>query len=185
MALVEHHDVVQTLAPNRTYHSLDVSVLPRRAWGRDDFRDPHRIDSLAEVLAIRGVDGRATDSAEQCPTGTLGYLAGEPSRSGMLGDGRVNDHPAIVGQNDHYIKQPKRRRCHDEHIDRSDAGGLIAQKAAPGRRRRTSSSHHVLGDCRLAGLDAELEQLAVDPGRAPERVGAAHLADQLANFAIH
>jgi hypothetical protein len=28
MALVEDHDVLQTLAANRTDHALDVSVLP-------------------------------------------------------------------------------------------------------------------------------------------------------------
>jgi hypothetical protein len=40
MALVEDYDVIQTLAADRTDHALDVSVLPGRAWCRDDFRDP-------------------------------------------------------------------------------------------------------------------------------------------------
>src|SRR3989304_1241512 len=34
----------------------------------------------------------------------------------------------------------------------------------------------------LADLDAELEQFAVDAGRAPERVGQAHLMDQLTDL---
>jgi hypothetical protein len=54
-------------------------------------------------------------------------LAGEPRRGGMLGDGRVKDPPAIVGQGDHHIKQAKRNRGHNEHIDRSDAGRLIVR----------------------------------------------------------
>jgi hypothetical protein len=29
MALVEDYEMIQTLAPNRTDHALDVSVLPR------------------------------------------------------------------------------------------------------------------------------------------------------------
>ncbi len=62
---------------------------------------------------------------------------------------------------------------------------MIAQKAAPGLSRHISSSHHVLGDCRLADFDAELEQLAVDPRRSLERVGAAHLTNQLANFSMY
>ena len=103
----------------------------------------------------------------------------------MLGDGHVKNPPAIVGQDDHHIQQAKRNRGHNEHIDRSDAGRLIAQKAAPGRRRPTWFSYHVLGDSRLADFDPELEQLAVDPGRTPERIGAAHLTNQLTNFAIH
>jgi hypothetical protein len=72
----------------------------------------------------------------------------------VLCDIKSHNLPAIVGQNDHHVKQPKRCGRYDEHIDRSDAGGLIAQKAAPGWRRPTSSSQHVLGDCRLADLDA-------------------------------
>jgi hypothetical protein len=78
----------------------------------------------------------------------------------------------------------KRYGSDDEHIDRSDANRLIAQKAAPGRRWPTSSSHHILGDGRLTDLDAELEQLAMDPGRSLEGIGPAHLTDQLANFSI-
>jgi len=44
MALVEDHDLVETLAANRTDHALDVGVLQGRVWCRDDFRDPHRFD---------------------------------------------------------------------------------------------------------------------------------------------
>ena len=33
----------------------------------------------------------------------------------------------------------------------------------------------------LADIDAELEQLAVDPRRAPKRIGDGHLPNQLAN----
>src|ERR1035437_4344910 len=102
----------------------------------------------------------------------------------MLGDGCAPDLSAIVSQNDHHVEQPKRRGRHDEHVDRSDAFGVIAEEASPGLRRRPSSSHHVLGHRSLADLDAELKQLTVDPARAPERVGTAHLLDQIPNLAI-
>jgi hypothetical protein len=41
-----------------------------------------------------------------------------------------------------------------------------------------------LANRRLADLDAEHEQLTVDPGRAPQRVGDAHLPNQIANLAL-
>jgi hypothetical protein len=72
-----------------------------------------------------------------------------------------------------------------EHIDRSDAGGLIAEKAAPTRGRLPSYSHHVFGNRRLAYLDAELEQFAVNPGSSPERIGGVHLPNKIPNFAIY
>src|SRR5207253_2316111 len=75
--------------------------------------------------------------------------------------------PAIVGQDDHYIEQPKRRASHDKHVDGGNTLGLIEQEATPGRRRPASPSHHILGLRGLAYLDAELEQLAMDSGRPP------------------
>ena len=37
---------------------------------------------------------------------------------------------------------------------------------------------HVLGDRGLPDLNAELKQLTMDPGRAPERVGQTDIADE-------
>jgi len=37
----------------------------------------------------------------------------------------------------------------------------------------------------LADLEAELEKLTVDPRRTPERIGAAHLPNKIANLAMH
>src|SRR5277367_6837769 len=103
----------------------------------------------------------------------------------MFGDGGAYDLPTIVRQNDHDVEQPKRRGRNNEHIDRSDALGVTPQEGPPVLRRCSPSSHHVLRDGRLADLEAELEQLTVDPGRTPERVGAAHLPNKIANLAIH
>src|ERR1700730_19037680 len=103
----------------------------------------------------------------------------------MFGDGRVNDLPAIVAKDDRNIEQPKRRACYDKHVDGGDTLDLIEQEATPGKRRRSSSSHHVLGDCRLADLDAELEQFTVDSRCTPEGIGAAHLPNQITSLAIH
>ena len=44
---------------------------------------------------------------------------------------------------------------------------------------------HMSPDGCLADLDAELEKLAMDPGRTPERIGSAHPPNEIANLAIH
>jgi hypothetical protein len=59
----------------------------------------------------------------------------------MQGDIKSHNLPAIVGQNEHYIQQPKRCSSHDKHVDGSDTLGLIEQEATPGRGRRTASAH--------------------------------------------
>src|SRR6266481_442857 len=109
MALIEDHYVIQTFTANRTDHALDVRVLPRRAWRRDDFRDVHRFDSAAKLRAIRCVAVSQQIPRSSVPRERLGYLAREPRCGRMLGDSRAHDLPATMGQNDHYVEQPKRR----------------------------------------------------------------------------
>ena len=44
---------------------------------------------------------------------------------------------------------------------------------------------HVFGDRGLTDVNAELEEFSMDPGSAPQRVGQAHVTDQMANFERH
>src|SRR5258708_38566997 len=74
MALVEDHDVVEAFATDRTDHALDVRVLPGRAWRRDDFRDPHRLDPAAEVPVIRRIAIANQIAQSSVPRNRLGYL---------------------------------------------------------------------------------------------------------------
>ena len=62
---------------------------------------------------------------------------------------------------------------------------MVAKKRLPSLRRRSSPPSHVLGDRRLPDIDAKLEQFAVDPWSAPERVGDADVSDQLPNVYRH
>jgi hypothetical protein len=102
----------------------------------------------------------------------------------MLRDLEPHDLTAAMSQDEHDKEQPECRGRHGEHVDRSDAVGLIAQEGAPGRRRQARLTHHVLGNGRLADLETELEQLTVDARRTPERVGSAHLPGQVTDFAL-
>src|SRR6266480_7845770 len=56
---------------------------------------------------------------------------------------------------------------------------MVAKKRLPSLARRSSPPNHVLGNRRLPDLDAKLEEFAVDPWSALERVGDADVADQL------
>ncbi len=65
---------------------------------------------------------------------------------------------------------------------RGNPFGVVAQEGLPSLQWRSPVSCHILGDRGLSHIDAELEEFAMDPGSAPERVGEAHVADQLADF---
>src|ERR1019366_7208455 len=83
------------------------------------------------------------------------------------------------------IEQTKRDCRHDEQIHRRAAVGMIMKERLPPLRWRASSPGHILGQARLTDADAELEQFSMDPRRAPQRIGNAHLADQPADLRRH
>src|SRR6516225_1801382 len=58
---------------------------------------------------------------------------------------------------------------------------MIAKEGLPALRWWPPSLCHVFCNGRLADNDAQLEQLAVNPWRSPQRVGNAHLANELAD----
>jgi len=59
---------------------------------------------------------------------------------------------------------------------------VVTQEGVPSLGRRPTSPDHVLRDARLSDLEAELEQLAVDARRTPQRIFPAHLAYQRAQL---
>src|SRR5262245_44875775 len=88
-------------------------------------------------------------------------------------------------QDQQAIQKSERDRRHHEQVHRSDAIRMIAQKGSPPLRRPSPPPRHVLGYARLPDIDAEFEQLAVDPRRTPQRIGKAHVADQPTNLQRH
>ncbi|MGH7006117.1 MAG: hypothetical protein ACREIP_19410, partial [Alphaproteobacteria bacterium] len=69
-------------------------------------------------------------------------------------------------------------------IDGRDVGSVIAQEGAPTLGRWPAALDHVLGDCRLGHLEAELWELAVNAWRSPQLIFFAHSTNQGTKFAI-
>ena len=82
----------------------------------------------------------------------------------------MGEPSSMVTKNDHGIQQLKRRGRDHEHVDRGDGCHMIPQEAAPSRGGSLRALKEVPADSRVAQLDAELEQFAVDARRAPERI---------------
>ena len=59
---------------------------------------------------------------------------------------------------------------HREEVDGDQLQRMILEKCAPRLRRRFAVAHHVFADAALTDVDAELEQLTVDPWRTPSRI---------------
>src|SRR3974390_630663 len=108
-----------------------------------------------------------------------------PFRGGLRCDAEPQDLPPAVAHDQQPIQQPKRQRRHHKQIHRGDTICMIAQKRLPSLRRRRPPSRHILGDAGLANVDAELEQFTMNARCAPQRVGNAHLPDQLPDRSRH
>ena len=122
----------------------------------------------------------------KCPrsdeiTGSLVPSAG-PLRGWMRGGPEPQKPAPIMPQDEQTIEKPERNRRHHEQVHRGDAVWMVAQKRSPALRRGPPPPRHVLGHTRLPDIDAEFEQLAMDPRSSPQRIGKAHVADQLADI---
>jgi hypothetical protein len=96
----------------------------------------------------------------------------------------MEDLSSLVTEDDQGVEQPKPGRHDDEHVDGCSVLHMVSQERAPGRGGDRGPPRQVSADRGLADLDAELEQLAVDTGSAPQRVRFTHLADQVTDLAV-
>ena len=67
-----------------------------------------------------------------------------------------------------------------EKIDRHQGLEVIVEEGTPSLRGGLANTDHILGDARLTDVDAEFQQFPVKTRRTPERILAAHGADELA-----
>jgi hypothetical protein len=68
----------------------------------------------------------------------------------------------------------------DQEINRRNPLHMIAKESLPRLQWPIRSGHHVDRNRGLGDLDAELEQLAMDLGSAPQRVLKTHSSDEVA-----
>ena len=103
----------------------------------------------------------------------------------VLRDIEMDDFSSLMAEDDQRVEKLKPCRYDNEHVDGGGVMHVIVQERAPGRGGDLGTPRQISANRGLADLDAELEQLAVDAGRAPKRVCPAHLADQITDLAAH
>jgi hypothetical protein len=82
-------------------------------------------------------------------------------------------------QQDHKnVEHPEGRSRHDEEVDGDEVGEVVLEERAPGLRGWLRATRHEPGNSSLRDVEPELEQLAVDTRRAPERIGERHGANE-------
>src|ERR1700682_4206286 len=94
----------------------------------------------------------------------------------------MDDFSSLMAEDEQGVENPRPGRYDNEHVDGGGVVHVIVQERAPGRGGNLGPPWKISANRGLADLDAELEQLAVDTGRAPKRVCQAHLADQITDL---
>src|SRR6266404_2291384 len=182
VSLAEHNNVVKAFSSDRTNQPFSVCVLPRGARRCWSVANAHRSKSAAKDLTIGPVPVTNEIAGSLFPPACFRDLICDPFCVRMRCDAKPQNMSPAVPRDQQSIEPAKRDRRHDEHIHRSDPVSVIAEECPPALGRRVSSPDHVLGHARLSDIDAELEQLSMNPRRSPQRIGNTHLTDKLADL---
>src|SRR4030095_13615455 len=119
------------------------------------------------------------------PWKCLAELLSRPFCGGMSRDCEMENASPVMCQHQKYIEDLKLYRRHCKKVDRYEALEMVLEEGPPSLRGWFSTAHQALADTRLTDLDAKFKQLAMNARSSPQRVFAAHGANQLANFLRH
>ena len=109
-------------------------------------------------------------------------LLNHPTHGRVGCDRKVNDLPATVGQDQEHVQRGEPNRVDGEEVDGPGDVQVIPQERQPsgGLASRVLGLDHILADRVFAGrLVAQEQQRVANLPRAPERILAAELSDQV------
>jgi hypothetical protein len=112
----------------------------------------------------------------------LPQLLSSPLRGWVGGHIGVQNATPVMSQLEEHVKDLEADRGHREEVDGDQLLSMILQKCAPSLRRRIAAAHHVFADAAFTDVDAELEQLTVDPWCTPKWILSAHFDDQISHL---
>ena len=105
----------------------------------------------------------------------------DPTGGGMLSDVEMNNLSPVMANNKEAVQQVEGDRRDSEKIHGGDHFAMIAKKGlpAPGKSWILGGSLHPAGDASLGYIEAQHEELAVNPGSSPGRIVCHHLEDEI------
>ena len=179
VSLIEHDNVVQTLAADRAHQPFDVRRLPGRARGDPDFLQTQSLGAALEERAVNAVTVAQQVLRGRREREGFPELLSRPSRRRGRYDIEVQNAAAMMRQDNKDVQEVKVEGGDDQEVDRHHAAEVIAEESRPVLGWGPADMRdHVLGDGALGNGQAKLKEFTVDAGSPPERIGATHLADQ-------
>src|SRR5271157_1530935 len=172
--------MISALAPDRPDQAFNIAVLPgctERGGPVPDAHRPHPCledASKCSVIVANEIFRRAV------PGKRLGDLPRKPLGRRISGHRGPQQPPSSVAKNKKCVELFKGNRRDHKEINRCNPLGVIAKEGLPGLRWPIPPGHHVDRNRRLGDINAQPEQLAMDPGRSPRRVLKTHSSNEIA-----
>src|SRR5438874_3450530 len=176
--------MIDALASDRSDQPFGKALLPRRAWGDRLVTDAHGAQSVRDGSVVDSIPIADHVARRLSPRECFGDLACDPVRGRMGCDIDPDEVSAGQPNDDKGIEQVEANARNNEQVHGGDVRRVVTQEGAPALGRRSTSLDHVLRDARLSDLKAELEQLAMDARRTPQRIFRAHPPDQRAQVRV-
>src|SRR5215471_12544677 len=119
------------------------------------------------------------------PRKGLTQLLDGPFRGRTRSDAKMQNAPSVVRQYQEHVQDLEPDRRHRKKVHGNHGLHVVVQEGPPGLGGRIVTARQVFAHAGLADVNAQLEQLAVNPRSAPEWVFTTHGANQLAYFLGH
>ncbi len=171
--------MVEEFASDGADQTLGEGVLPGGARCRENLGNAHAFRASPELVAVNAVAIAKKVARRRVIGESLDDLLRRPGGSGGIGDVEVHDLPAMMQQDHEDVEHSKGRSGHDEEVDRDEVADVVLEERAPSLRGWFRPTRNEPGHGALRDVEAELEQLAVNARRAPERIRERHGAHEI------
>ena len=174
--------MISALAPDRPDQAFNIAVLPGCTDRGGPVPDAHRPHPCLEDASKCSVIIANEIFRRAVPGKRLGDLPRKPLGCRVSGHRGPQQPSSSVAKNKKCVELFEGDRRDHKQINRCNPLGVIAKERLPALRWPIPPGHHVDRNRRLGDLKAQSEQLAMDPGRSPQRVLKAHSSNEVAQF---
>jgi hypothetical protein len=134
MPFVDHDDVIEAFASNRTDDALGERILPGRPRGDEDLVHPQASHPPYEDVAVDGVPIAEQVLGRGVFREAFDQSLGGPGGGGVVGDVDLDEFSPGVSKNQEAEEQVEGEGRDDEEVDGDNLADMFLKKGAPGRR---------------------------------------------------
>ena len=167
MPFVDHDDVIEAFASNRSDDALGEGILPGRPGGDEDLAHPQAFHAPDEDVAVDSIPITEQVRGRCLFREALDQLVGGPGGGGVVGDVDMGEFSTVVSKDQESEEQAEGEGRDDKEVDGDNVMEMRLQERAPRRGRPRRRAAHVLGNGELGDLIAEEAEFGLDPAPGP------------------